>query len=66
MVLTMKNEMNIINIVEQKSNVDEYVEKAQKMANKMMEDAFLPVCYARKAEKVPVIILENEYKREII
>ena len=27
MVLSMKNEMNIINIVEQKSNVDEYVEQ---------------------------------------
>ena len=27
MVLTMKNEMNIINIVEQKSNVDEYVDQ---------------------------------------
>lgn len=48
------------------SNVDEYVEKAQALANKMMTDAFLPVGYARKAEKVPVIILENEYKREII
>ena len=27
MVLTMKNEMNLINILEQKSNVDEYVDK---------------------------------------
>ena len=27
MVLTMKNEMNLINIVEQKSNVDEYVDE---------------------------------------
>ena len=27
MVITMKNEMNLINIVEQKSNVDEYVDK---------------------------------------
>ena len=27
MVLTMKNEMNIINIVEQKSNIDEYVDQ---------------------------------------
>ena len=27
MVLTMKNEMNLINVLEQKSNVDEYVDK---------------------------------------
>ena len=27
MVLAMKNEMNLINIVEEKSNVDEYVEE---------------------------------------
>ena len=27
MVITMKNEMNLINIVEQKSNVDEYVDE---------------------------------------
>ena len=27
MVLTMKNEMNLINTLEQKSNVDEYVDK---------------------------------------
>lgn len=31
--------------------VDKYVEKAQKMANKMMEDAFLPVTRARQAVK---------------
>ena len=31
MVITMKNEMNLINIVEQKSNVDEYVDEILKI-----------------------------------
>lgn len=33
------------------SEVDKYLEKAQKIANKMMVDAILPIEWARKAEK---------------
>ena len=46
---------------------DEYVAKAQTLANNMMTAAYLPIKYARKAEKEPVIVLENELgMKEII
>ena len=38
-------------LVVEESEVDKYLEKAQKLSNKMEEDAFLPVEFARKAVK---------------
>lgn len=38
-------------LVVDESEVEKYLEKAQKMANKMEEDALLPVEFARKAVK---------------
>lgn len=49
------------------AEADEYVAKAQTLANNMMTAAYLPIKYARKAEKEPVIVLENELgMKEII
>lgn len=38
-------------LVVDESEIEEYLDKAQKLSNKMMSDAFLPVEKARKAVK---------------
>lgn len=45
---------------------DKYLQIAENICKKAMTDAGLSAEFARKAEKQPVIVLENEFKREII